>query len=154
MSCRLDTTPKKTEELKDTTECKPRYAKSSWVHLLKRASLYFNKRPIGHIAHLSHLSQYLEIFSLYMHFIFFCGQNKQFHVTCKGSHYLGTPQTRICDIRVGISTVFEIIGNFLFKGGVRWTTPHGHDYIHVPSHVPWNKEQEYLLSIGEDLNGF
>jgi hypothetical protein len=34
---------------------------------------------------------------------------------------------------VGISTVLEIIGHFLFKGDVLGTTPYGHGYI--PSHV-------------------
>jgi hypothetical protein len=34
-----------------------------------------------------------------------------------GGHCLVTPQDYICDLEVGISTVLEIIGNFLFKRG-------------------------------------
>jgi hypothetical protein len=66
---------------------------------------------MGHFAHLSHLGQYfVEIFSLCMHFIFFCGHNKQFHVTCKGGHCLGTPQACTGDLGLGISTAFNILG--------------------------------------------
>jgi hypothetical protein len=108
---------------------------------------------MDHIAHLSHLGQNLKIFFLYMHFIFFSGLNKQFNVTCKGGRCLGTPQACICDLGVGIS-VSEIIEHFLFilRGDVRGTTPYGHDYI--LSHVPWHKEQEYIWSMGGDLNSF
>jgi stage III sporulation protein SpoIIIAA len=66
-------------------------------------------------ARLSHLGQYLKIFSLYMHFIFFFGHNKQTHVTIKGGHRLGTPQACTCGKGVGVSTVLAIIGHFLSK---------------------------------------
>jgi hypothetical protein len=56
-------------------------------------------------------------FSLGMHFIFFCGHNKQFHVTCNGGRCLGTPKACNCDLEVGSSTVLEILGHFLSKGG-------------------------------------
>jgi hypothetical protein len=35
----------------------------------------------------------------------------------KGGHYLETPQACTCDLNVWISTVLELIGHFLFKGG-------------------------------------
>jgi hypothetical protein len=71
---------------------------------------------MGHIAHLSDFDQYLKIFSIYMHFILFCGHNKQFYVTFKGGHCMGPPQACICDLGVGISTVLEIIEHFLCQG--------------------------------------
>jgi hypothetical protein len=70
---------------------------------------------MDHIAHLSHLGQYL-IFSLYMHFIFFCGHIKLFHVTCKGGYCLGTHQACTCELGMGISKVLEILGHFPYKG--------------------------------------
>jgi hypothetical protein len=66
---------------------------------------------------LSKTGHYLKIFSLYVHFIFFCGHNTQFQLTCKKGHCLETPKTCTCDIGARISTVLEIIGHFLFKGG-------------------------------------
>jgi hypothetical protein len=58
-----------------------------------------------------------------MHIIFFCGHYKQFHVTCKEGHCLGTSQADNCDLGVGISTVLEIIWHFLFKGERPWDNP-------------------------------
>jgi hypothetical protein len=98
--------------------------------------------PIGHIAH---LGRYLKIFSLYMHFIFFRGHKKQFHVMCKGGHSRGTPQANACDLGVRILTVLE--GTSCLSGDVRGTAPYDHDYY--PSQVPWHKEQWlYDLYVG------
>jgi hypothetical protein len=69
-----------------------------------------------------------------MHFLFFSGHYKQFHVTRKAGHCLGTQQACICDLKVPIVTVIEVIGHFLFKGDVHGTTLYGNDY--APSHVP------------------
>jgi hypothetical protein len=56
---------------------------------------------MSNIAHLSHFGQYFKMFSLYMHFISFCGHNKQFNVMCRGGHCLGIPQACICDLGDG-----------------------------------------------------
>jgi hypothetical protein len=51
------------------------------------------------------------------------------------------------------STVFEILGHFLFQEGMR--PPRMlMIYIHVPSDVPCHKEQEYVWFRGRDFNGF
>jgi hypothetical protein len=85
------------------------------------------KRSMGHIAHLSHLGHNWKIFSLYMHYIFICGHYTQFHVMYKGGHCMVTPQAYTCALRLGISTVWEIIGHFLFKSDVHGNTSYGHD---------------------------
>jgi hypothetical protein len=57
-----------------------------------------------------------DFFFLYS-FIFFCGIYTQSYVMCKGDHCLVTLQAYTCDLGVGITTVFEIIGHLLFKRG-------------------------------------
>jgi hypothetical protein len=57
----------------------------------------------------------------------------------------------MCGLGVGISTVFEISGHFLFKGDR--TILYGH-YLYIPSDVPLHKEQEYIKFRGGDLNSF
>jgi hypothetical protein len=66
---------------------------------------------MGQIAHLSHIGQYLS-----MHYLFFCDHYKQFQLTCNGGHCLRIREAYTSDLEVGISTVLEIIGHFLFKG--------------------------------------
>jgi hypothetical protein len=100
-----------------------------------------NKRPMSHIAHLSHLGQYWKIFPLYMHFIFFCG-----HYTIrKGGHCLWIPQAYSCDIGVGILTILEIIGRFLFMRRRPWN--HFVWSWPIPSDASWHKIHEYWLII-------
>jgi hypothetical protein len=41
---------------------------------------------------------------------------------------------------VGISTVFEILGHFLFQ----WGWDHTVDHTYIPSDVPWHKNQGYI----------
>jgi hypothetical protein len=88
---------------------------NKWIN----GRIFINKRPMDHIAHRNHLGKYLKRFFLYiysgMHFIFFCDHTKQFHAMCKGGNCLRTPQACVCDLGMGISTVLEIIGDFLFK---------------------------------------
>jgi hypothetical protein len=52
----------------------------------------------------------------------------------KEGHCLGTPQACTCDPGIGISTVLEIIGHFLFKGVVCGTILYDRDYI--PLNIP------------------
>jgi hypothetical protein len=48
---------------------------------------------------------------------------KQFHVSNKGGHCLGTTQACTRGIGVQISIVLEVIGHFLFKMGCLWNSP-------------------------------
>jgi hypothetical protein len=58
----------------------------------------------------------LKQFLFMYNFIFFCCPSKQFHVTCKRGHHLGTQQACTCDLGVWISTACKILWHFLFKG--------------------------------------
>lgn len=62
-----------------------------------------------------------------------------------------TRGTRICmyGLWVGIITIFNILGHFLFHGGSELTLGLM-TYILFDS--PWHKEQENILSKGEDPN--
>jgi hypothetical protein len=106
-----------------------------------------------HIAHPSHLGQYLKIFSLYMHFIFICGHNKN-SCNVQGRSLSRNSTALYLWFRGGDLNSFRdnkalpVCGG----GGFRGTIPYGHDYI--PSHVPWHKEHKYIWSVGWDLNGF
>lgn len=64
-----------------------------------------------------------------------------------------TRGTRICmyGLWVGIITIFNILGHFLFHGGSELTLGLM-TYILFDS--PWHKEQENILSNGEDPNWF
>jgi hypothetical protein len=90
---------------------------------------------------------------IYAFYFFFCDHYKQFHVTYKVGHCLGTPQAYTRDLGLGISTVLEIIRHILFKGERPWDHP-VLLWLHIITCSLTQGTRIYIWCMGWDLNGF
>jgi hypothetical protein len=116
-----------------------------WLHSLDTGSAQISQQE-AHGPYRSPESHWpiLKDFLFLYACILFCGIYIQFYVMCKGGHCLVTLQAYTCDLGVGISTVLQIIGVFLFKRGRLWDLHTIIGYL----------TQEYILFRVEDFSRF